>query len=636
MRRSSSLLLLSLLLSAGPAWSQRTVWVQRAGGEIGVGYDGIWSDLSIAPGSGRQHFEEWVQLDLSGAVSNPRLLGFDLGVRPIRAQTNWTGEPPSPNGGRSALNVYGRLSLLAGAPVSLFLGGRLWRDDHTDRLSFETQERVAEFEGRLSFRNPYLPATLDYEDRARDVTWRPNPLQSTSRDETIRTLRLTARNSKTNVTVEQLWYDDRVGQRDFNTFRTYLAHRLRWGKGSNLSSAFRYRNQSGTTPNELISWSQVARLQQSWTVWSDYSYSIFSQQSLGSETRGVTGQLIASWRALTELTLSVEGYGYYRSFNVGRSTYYRAQPQASFRTRLPLEATLLGQVAVGYEWHDQEPGDDGFGAVVDESHVIDPSGRFSLTERFVDLTSVVVTSADETIVFDPDFDYLLLEEDPFVNLVVLPGGRLQAGDTVLVDYRFQLMPAGSANAILGRYELEIRRGGLRLFHRRSIQDEVDGVGPSTLPLLRNIDDIATGIGFSGRVLRGSFSGLAQHRRRRGDTFDFTNYSLSARLRYALVTNLHASGGAGVSLRRGGRSELDILQGEGSLDWTPNRSLLLRGELAFWTLSDGGRDEAFLGGGINAEWRFGLFTLSARYDRLNWQNAFERGEDRLLARIVRRF
>ncbi len=238
--------------------------------------------------------------------------------------------------------------------------------------------------------------------------------------------------------------------------------------------------------------------------------------------------------------------------------------------------------------------------------------------------------------FDADFDYLLLEEDPFVNLVVLPGGRLQAGDTVLVDYRFQLMPGASANAFLSRYELEVRRGGLRLFHRRARQDEVNGVGPSTLPLLRNIDDIASGIGVSGRVLRGSFSGQAQHRRRQGDTFDFTTYSLSARLRYALVRNLHASAGAGGSLRRGGRSDLDIIQGEGSLDWAPHRSLRLRGELAVWTLSDGGRDEAFVGGGISAEWRLGLFTMSARYDRLNWENAFERTEDRVVARIVRRF
>lgn len=626
----------SLLLAAGTARGQGTIMVRRPAGEVGVDFDGSWIDFPAVPGTIRRTLQEWLQLRLSGAVRHPRLLSFDVGLRPMRTQTSWTGVPESPGGGIDGFGGSVAVKALTGAPVSLSARGFRSTENNRGRFGVETDLDLTEWGGRLTYRNPYMPLDLDYSSRSRDMTWRPAPQQVIRQDETIRTLRFTARSSKTHAFLERLSFDDRLGERDFTTYRAILDHLLRWGKRSNLSSSLRYYDRVGTAAQERVSWSQLVHLQHTWKLASDYNYQILSQRTGRDVTHGLSGQVSTTYLVLPNLSVGAEWFGQSTQFSAGRQSFYRARPRLSYSRGLPLGARFQGSLSVGYEWQSQEPGEDGFVPVINERHVVEPSGKFTLGEGHADAASVTVTSTDETTVFEAGFDYRIVEAEPFLEILVLPGGRIQVGDTVLVDYRFQIVPAASTNALVTEYDTYIQLGGLRLYHRRSVRDELNGTEPGLLPVLASYEDMKTGIGFTLSTSVGTVDLLGEHRLRQSSGFDFTSYLVRGGFTFAPRRNLRGRIGASTNIRRGGDLPFNMVSAESSLDWRADRSLRLHAGLTAWAWSEDGLRERFIGGGLGAEWQVGLTTLRLRYDRLSWEDGFDRSEDRLLLRAVRSF
>jgi len=633
--RTLAVIALAVPLARATALAQG-VTLRPMTGETGVDFDGAWIEFPATPSTNRRTLQEWIQVNLRGSVVDPRLVDFNFGLRPLRSQTGWGGFPASPAGGVDGLDGNASVRLLAGAPVSLTLAGSRATTTNRGRFGSRTEEVRSGWESRLRFENPYMPGEIRYVDRSRDLTWRPDANQSFREDDRVRTLEFTARSSKTSTLLERLSFDDRIGLRDFIRYRAIVDHHVRWGKGSRVASSFRWVRRTGFTAYDSRSWVQRIHLQHTRRVSSDWEYHLFSQGTSADFTRGGDGQIASRVVLAPGLEAGLEGYGQWTRFRVGRQSYYRVRPRVNLAAGLPLGVELRARGAVGYEWHEQEPTAAGFATVVGERHVLGTSRRFQLDQAFADAASVNVSSADGTQFFQDLFDYRLVETGPFVEIIALPGGRLAAGDTVLVDYRYRIVPGAAANSWVSDYGIEARAGGLRLYAQRSVQDATRDLEAGLLPTLRNYDDVTTGASLGLPTGAGTLDLQVEHRRRRADTFDFRNTNFRGGFSFPLGPGLRARVGGGASLRRGGAAPFDLVEGESSLDWGVSRTLRLRSSFAVWRWTEDGRKERFVGGGLGGDWLAGLLRLQVRYDRLAWRDGFDRSENRLVVRAVRTF
>ena len=465
---------LCMCWAGGEIHAQNTISLARPTGQFGMGFDGSWvTTQSLQPQSTRLT-REWLQLNLGGSVIHPRIFDFALGLQPLWQQTRWTGRPSTESGGLTGLYWNGTARLMAGAPASLSLSTFNNRLDSQDRLGSEYRGDTSGWEGLLYYRNPYLPVTVIYRGRSRNLNWRSGTDRFVHQEDRIRTLRVSARNSKTQVIFERLVFDDRVRPFDYDHYRADAFHRFAWGKDSNLFSAFQYLNRNGAAAYDRLSWFQRARIQHTWTVWSDLFYQLLSEKRLGSNASRRIGERTGNYQPRPGLATSANVRAESRNFNIARQSLYRFRPRVDYAGSLPLDASISLFASMGLEWLSQSPSVDGWVEVGDEMHIVGPSSRFLLEEANADPTSVIVTSIDQVTVYEPDLDYRVLNSDPFTEIFVLPSGRIEAGDTLLVDYRYELGRAGNTTNVIAEFGATVRFGQLTVYHRQALRRSSSG------------------------------------------------------------------------------------------------------------------------------------------------------------------
>ncbi len=638
MKRAGLLLLLlatpATLLPINSVCGQG-ITILRPSGELGLAFDGLWSTNPTKVG-GYRTFREWFRLDLAGSVYDPRLVNFSFDLRPYRAQRLYRGEPASPNGGEAGLGFRARINALSAAPVSLSLAAFRSSDNNRGRFGSEIDYTSAGWGALISYRNPYLPLQLEFADRSRELIRRPRPGQLFSEDDVVRTWRLSARNRKTRIRLEHYTRDDQIFDRDFATNRADLGHLFRWGKGSRITSNFNYLDRTGYAPYNRLSWQQAVHLQHTWDVSSDIGYRLLSLRTPGGRNESWAWNVDETYRARHNLDLRAEFFGSRQRFDFGRESYYRVRPGLAYSESLPWQLHFSGALSFAYEWHDRETSAAGTVPVADERHVIDVSGRFTLNEWYVDESTVLVTSVDQVTLYEEGLDYRVVASEPITEILTLPGGRLALGDTVSVDYRYQVLPDAQANATVLDYNLRLQRGALSVYHRRSVQDPLDGAELESILLVRGFDIMAAGIGYSPRLGRGSLSLLAEYRRNQARTYDFSNYALRAMVNLMLRPDVRWLFGGRTDFRRGGSTDFDLYEAESSVYWQLMPRLQAMAGLALWHWTQDGRRERFMGGSLGADWRAGMLIMRLRYDGGRWRDGYDRTESRLYLVAAREF
>ncbi len=625
-----------VIVKADPGWAQGTVRVDL-GGEVGVSWEASWYRFDPPSDLSRRTWREWLALQVGGFVVDPRLLMFDVKVQPLFAQSRF--EPDSESGGADGFVGFFGIRALYGTALNVTLSGSRINDDVRGRFGSLTDQDFWEWRAEVAHKNPYLPATFTYDDRTRDVLWQRRPTSNTNRsNDRTRVLRLIAANSKINLRLERLTFDDRLSDRDFTRNQALLNHLFRWGKGSSVNSWFRYIDRSGTAPFELLAWNEMVHLQHRLDTYTDLEWRLGRQETAAGVMNDVFWRGVPAHDINRVLTVALEGFGEYRNSSVARQSYTRVRPEARVVAPLPLGLTFAARVAGGYEWHDQDSFEDGEIEIANEPHIVTPDGRFLLDEPFANPGSVMITSADGADLFQEGADYRLSQAGPFLEVFVLPGGRISLGQTLLVDYRVRVLPEASTNALLASWDVSLRLGGLvRIYHERALQDDLGEVPPGVIPALRNYDNTTTGLDVSVPLASfGSFSVQAAHERRKTDVFDFTNRFVRAAIGIRIGRSLDGQLRGLLSSRTGSGTPVDRLQGTGVIDWTATRTLTFRGYLTVWNWREPERKEDFLGGGLGIEWRLGLFTTLLRFDRASWEDGMSRVENRVYARVSRAF
>ena len=626
---------------------QRAITIRDVSGEIGTGFDGSW--ISFPGGSEttkRTTFREWVTLQVVGDILDPRFLGFNVMVRPTLLQLDWSGPITLLDGDGDRFDLNAGIRLLPSRPVSL--SGGVFRSSGTIPGAFgrETDFETTEWRGDLALRIRYLPIQVSFRDRSvNEIQRSPAQPRSVRQDADVQSVSVLAQNSKTRLFWERTEYDDRAGGDDFTTHTATLDHQLRWGKGSRLASALRYIDRSGIGAYEQISWEESAHLQHTWSVESDYRYGQIRQEVPGNTIRGKFGDVGFTVRPLPRLELGAEFHGQSNRFADGKQTYYRWGPRASYRTTLPGHATLALGTSLGFERVRQDA-TNGRIPVVNERHVIDASGRFLLDNADVEVGSVALTDASETLVYQSGFDYQLLVNASLIEVLVLPAGRIAAGDTVLVDYTFLIFPEGRTDALLGQYSASLGLGPVSLYHRRTVREEDArdisrpggvGTGAASIFNIADRDDMTTGVRVRQDSRGWAVELMAERGKLESNEFEFLSTRVRGMVAVPLRRNLRGTIGGDWSSSESGSFTREVWTANSTIEWLPTEPLRLRSTLTAWKWTEtGGNRQAFVGGTLEANWRIRLATVELRYDHNVWQESFENTVNRLFVRLVRSF
>ncbi len=110
--------------------------------------------------------------------------------------------------------------------------------------------------------------------------------------------------------------------------------------------------------------------------------------------------------------------------------------------------------------------------IINEQHVV-TDGQITLLDKpYADMTSVVIKDITGTIIYQLNFDYLLFEQNNFIEIQRIPGGQIPNSSTILVDYT-TLMP-GSYKYNLNNQSFMISallfKRFIELYYRRARQD----------------------------------------------------------------------------------------------------------------------------------------------------------------------
>jgi hypothetical protein len=636
--------LLALALPLQPARGQSPISLTSGQGQIGVEFLGLWSDYDARPGIRQTNFREWAEARVRGAILDPRFLSLRLRIRPEWQQSSWGGETDVPNQTAARLGWNGSLSLLEGRPVSLTMTTLRSTATTRSEIGAETGVTRSEFTSSLRARLRYLPMRLTFRRYTQDHDVRSGP-QPVRQWFTSSRLRLSAKNTKTQLTLERHWYDDRLQQlNDFAETHGWLHHLFRWGKGSSIASDVDYVDRAGGYPYRNLSWFERVHLQHTRTIHSEYEFRMGSTRAgLASSSFRSLGAAV-SFPATSALRARIEGSSLLTRFDIGHESILRVGPRLEFAARLPFRSRLSVGTSLMYERAAQQPAGDQWVPVAGEQHIVDVQRSFFLDRAAVDLPSVRVLRNDRTLVYQSAFDYELVESGPFVEVVILPTGQIQVGDTLLVDYRHQLVPQASREQLVATLNVHISTGPFLAYSYSRLTGSLAADEPPPLPVatgnaitsLRDLDEIVFGLRVRGKMPIGHADAGFERSVRRADTYRIETFELRATWSFTFGSGILGTVQGAMARTEGTDGPSRTLSGNASIVWWAHRSLSLRATLGSWQRRVDDSDASFIGGGLAAEWRRGKFLAVLRYDHSQWDEISPRLDDRVSVILVREF
>ncbi len=292
----------------------------------------------------------------------------------------------------------------------------------------------------LRYSNKYLPVTIDFSQRkwqqselpsGRVFDYDQNLLQAkatktffqTDRHEINYTHNDYRRNYWGNVEVHNII--DRI--------RLYNNVYFDPEKKYNFNSTITNQNQRGdySLKRFLTNENIIAKLPHNFKALGNYSYGLYTYEQLKERRNRARADL--RHRLYSSLTSTM----YYEYSNINRfvinETYHRAGVDFNYIKKIPLDGRL--NIAYSYyRQHNNTVGNSTTLQIIAEEHTITTGIIELLDKANVDINSVVVRDETGVIIYDENFDYILVETGNFIEIRRVLGGQIPDGGTVKVDY----------------------------------------------------------------------------------------------------------------------------------------------------------------------------------------------------------
>lgn len=627
-------------------------------GELAGSFDGSWVNSAFFDPRSISLWQEWLELRVDGSLIHPRVASFRVVARPLLAQGTYLPrvDSLSTSGGGNALTGDARLELFRASLISGLVEARRSHDFRRTGFGGVLVQGVEQWGVELRDNDPRMPARISYASRneQRDQTTGV-PARQVFRDEWTRTFSYLAQSSKTRLFLERR--DFRRGtelahrggitpggdpSRDdfrFVQLQGQATHELRWGKGSRLLSRLQYMDRTHDLEFSSLSWSEAANLRQTRRVTSNISGTWARQSSPTSSGYSATGsyQLVFQASPTKRLELVADaretssGEVSRRSSGIG--------PRVRAQIALPAGARLGANLHGSYRWNDQRTGKGLYAQSVQEPHRPGAAGLFTLDNPFADPASVVITSQSGDELYEEGLDYRVVLNGPFVEIHVLPGGRIGGDDVLLVDYRYEVVPRTSGRGMILGYDLSLAIGPLVLEARRNRQrdlGELAELPPGTARFLGDEDRSDLRATLNQSVGRFVATVSVQEGRYSSQVLESHMRSAEGRLSAVVASSITLTSSASYQRLTSTEAEYRTRKAEESVRWQLNPLVRLTGSASYWEwdVNDRGERRMAWGGILDVGRR--LRTLRLRYDYGNWRREIGFSEHRVSVALRQRF
>ena len=259
--RAYTIIVAACVLISAEADARRD-WVDFGQFDWGVDIEfrGTSSDGSLRHYS----FEEQLRFGNTGYFISPRLAKFSIGLKPTFYQGRSADGSQAGQTDGTFLDYNIGLTLLDGLrlPYSFAASASRGRGTQSSGSGVQNDYVVANRSALMRWELRAFPMTLSYDDQSsRQTASFGDERAFTTRDSFHRTLSWRAESSKLQMKVNKRWFDDRVGNNDFDTLTQDLTHKLRWGKNSGLTTRQGYIRREGGKSSERFTFSEYLHIQ---------------------------------------------------------------------------------------------------------------------------------------------------------------------------------------------------------------------------------------------------------------------------------------------------------------------------------------------------------------------------------------
>ncbi len=163
----------------------------------------------------------------------------------------------------------------------------------------------------------------------------------------------------------------------------------------------------------------------------NYNYSKFHQEFQEYDQHNVTGRLGH------ELFLSLSTNVFYQYNSTVHSVFQETNNRAGLNIKYVKNIATGGRLSLsyGFKRHHQNVESDPIPLrIINEEHVLADDQIVLLDKPFVDPSTVLVKDATGAIVYQLNFDYVLIERNEFLEIQRIPGGQIADNENIYIDY----------------------------------------------------------------------------------------------------------------------------------------------------------------------------------------------------------
>ena len=152
--------------------------------------------------------------------------------------------------------------------------------------------------------------------------------------------------------------------------------------------------------------------------------------------------------------------------------------ESDIRTGVDLRYTKripTGHLNLSYHYYRHQhttEGVTGFLQVINEEQALEDGDLTLLNKPYVEVATVVVKDVSGAIIYQPNFDYILIERASYVEIQRVPGGQIPNKGQVYIDYTFQQPGSYSYGANNNQFSASVLlfQRLLEFYYRYSVQD----------------------------------------------------------------------------------------------------------------------------------------------------------------------
>jgi hypothetical protein len=633
----------ALVLLAGPRVA-RAQWLRvGAGGEAGVeARDDRYLNGDRSMASNTQ-FTQWLSIPLSGAVISSELLSYSLSIRPTWGKQSVAGLDGKFD--RRAVGLGGTVNVLPSALVSLALNGDRISGASDGGPGTMTRNTSQSAGGSLRLRSMAFPIVAEWHRRQTMDSWRATADQAPIlRDETLRTLRVSGQSSKLRVSVEQLRFEDRVGDLGFNSIGGFALHNLLWGKGSNMQTLLETLDRDGLQRQRRRALSERLLLQHTKALSTEYIADGRKNDAPEGASSEYTSSAGVRFRPREWITAGFRALTTSSAFSAGRLSRSTLTPELRLEARLPAGGHFSGSVVGGYERIVQRLPSDSWIQVIDEGYTLAESRVIVLTHDRADATSVRVFNPERTIAYIAGIDYRVSLLGAAVRLDVPLASRIAVGTTVAVSYRYQAQAEGRFDVRSVEATLSLAMGGFSLtpsasMRRGHVLPGADsGRSGKGLNPMGTGDDFVLAAGFHRLTTIGQIDIDVAKRAREYSQSDYTIQEARAGYQPRAFGPLRSSVSATVSRTTSPGQVVRAVASNAVLSWSFTDALQLTGSRESWRMTPSdNRLDATVIWNVELGYSSGLVEAELRYVmQRRLVVSVNDNQRRLFGRLVRRF